>query len=80
MYQMLFWLLAVVFGIVVTAGGFFIGNWVKRIDENFRELFAKLDYMAEQKDMDKVVSEIKDLHDRVVKMEIKVQSCKACNS
>ena len=78
-YQLAFWLVTAIFGIAVVVAGSMFTRWANRIDENFRELFAKLDYMAEQKEVDKLVKDVSDMHDEIIVLKTKVNNCKACN-
>ena len=75
-YEIAFWLVTTVFGVILAIAGFFASNWARRIDENFKELFAKIDFMAEQKDFEKLSDKVSEHHDRLIKLEQKVYNCK----
>jgi hypothetical protein len=78
-YQLAFWLVTAVFGIVVFIAGSMFKRWADRIDNNFNELFTMLKYLAKQTDLDCLEAEVKNLHDRVIRMEEKIKNCKSCN-
>lgn len=77
-YQIAFWLVTAIFGIVVTA---FFSMWnrtASRIDKNFDILFDKIEDLAKQKDLDKLKDRVNDHHDRLLKIEQKIINCKTC--
>ena len=78
-YQLAFWLVTAVFGIVVTA---FFSMWNRtaaRIEKNFDILFDKIETLAQQKDLEKLKDKVSDHHDRLLVLEQKNKNCKNCN-
>jgi len=79
-WQLMFWMITAIFGLTLSFGGFFLKNFVKRMEANFDEIFTWLKYLAKQKDLEDVIRDVKNSRERIIKLESKVQNCKSCNS
>ena len=78
-WQLMFWMLLTLVGVTVSFGGLFLKNFIKRMDDNFNEIFAWLKYLAKEKDLEDVVRDVKENRERIIKLESKIQNCKSCN-
>ena len=74
-YQIAFWLVTVVFGIVVTMAYSMFGRWANRIEKNFDELFKKIDNLTEKAEFDRLKEKVNNHHERIIKLE---ENCKQC--
>jgi len=78
-WQILFWLITAIFGIAIMIIKAFWGAFIKRIDDNFKALFDKLDNMTKQSDFNALNQKFSALKDRFILIEQKVNNCKNCN-
>lgn len=78
-WQVLFWLLTTLVAIMVMVISFFWKNFVKRIDDNFNELFTCFKSFVTRIEIDKIREDLQLTHDEVIKLKAKVDNCKNCN-
>ncbi len=80
LWQILFAIVSTAFLALVGITGWFLKSTITELKTNLTDIKAQLNYLVEQKDFDGLSTKVGDHQDRLIRLETKIQSCKACNA